>query len=218
MHVDSSPSAERVSEVVALENVTKVYDTRPRVVYALRNVSLVVREGVFLAVMGEGSPGKTTLLKCLSGEIQPSSGVVRRGPGSGDGSRPLVSWVPEPGGAGSVAAAVALGPRLLLADEASEESCVALRQAVLGHGVAAVMSTSAPAVAACADAVVFLRDGGVVDMVAGAGPEVISDCLERSGRSCPDPGRDYVDPGRDCTDPGQDCADLSPGCADPSPS
>nr|UNF16772.1 hypothetical protein [Streptomyces scopuliridis] len=182
MHVDSSESIERVSEVVALENVTMVYGTRPRVVYALRNVSLVVREGVFLAVMGEGGAGKTTLLRCLSGEVQPSSGVVRRGLGSEDRGGPLVSWVPEPGGAGSVAAAVALGPRLLLADEATEESGMALRRAVRGHGVAAVMSTSAPAVAARADAVVFLRDGGVVDMVAGAGPEVISDCLERSGR------------------------------------
>ncbi|MFJ9213089.1 ATP-binding cassette domain-containing protein [Streptomyces sp. NPDC102264] len=174
----------------------------------MRNVSLVVREGVFLAVMGEGSPGKTTLLKCLSGEIQPSSGVVRRAPGSGDGRGPLVSWVSGPDGAGSVAAAVALGPRLLLADEASEESGAALRRAVKGHGVAAVMSTSAPTVAACADAVVFLRDGGVVDMVAGAGPEVISDCLERSGRSCQDRGRgaghrsqDPEDPRRNCTDP-----------------
>ncbi|MFD8923175.1 ATP-binding cassette domain-containing protein, partial [Streptomyces sp. NPDC059569] len=84
MHVDSSQSVERVSEVVALENVTKIYETRPGTIYALRNVSLVVREGVFLAVMGEGSPGKTTLLKCLSGEIEPSSGVVGRGaPGAG---------------------------------------------------------------------------------------------------------------------------------------
>ncbi|MFE4537324.1 ATP-binding cassette domain-containing protein [Streptomyces scopuliridis] len=160
-----------------------MYGTRPRAVYALRNVSLAVRGGVFLAVMGEGSPGKTTLLKCLSGEIQPSSGVVRRGPVSGDRDGPLVSWVDGPGGTGSVAAAVALGARLLLADEASEESGAALRRAVKGHGVAAVMSTSAPAVAARADAVVFLRDGGVVDLVAGAGPDMISDCLERSGRS-----------------------------------
>ncbi|MFD7092740.1 ATP-binding cassette domain-containing protein [Streptomyces sp. NPDC059896] len=209
MHVDSSQSVERVSEVVALENVTKIYETRPRTIYALRNVSLVVREGVFLAVMGEDSPGKTTLLKCLSGEIQPSSGVVRRAPGSGDGRGPLVSWVSGPGGAGSVAAAVALGPRLLLADEASEESGAALRRAVEGHGVAAVMSASSPTVAACADAVVFLRDGRVVDMVAGAGPEVISDCLERSGRSRQNRGRDADHRGRGAEDPRRNCTDPS---------
>lgn len=209
MHVDSSESFERVSEVVTLENVTMVYETRPRAVYALRNVSLVVREGVFLAVMGDGSPGKTTLLRCLSGEIQPSSGVVRRGPGGGDRGAPLASWVPEPGGAGSVAAAVALGPRLLLADEASEESGAALRRAVKGHGVAAVMSTSAPTVAARADAVVFLRDGGVVDLVAGAGPEVISDCLERSGRVREDRSRDPEDPSRDPDDRSPDPDDPS---------
>ncbi|MFD7318912.1 ATP-binding cassette domain-containing protein [Streptomyces sp. NPDC059883] len=181
----------------------------------MRNVSLVVREGVFLAVMGEDSPGKTTLLKCLSGEIQPSSGVVRRAPGSGDGRGPLASWVSGPGGpggaggAGSVAAAVALGPRLLLADEASEESGAALRRAVEGHGVAAVMSASSPTVAACADAVVFLRDGRVVDMVAGAGPEVISDCLERSGRSRQNRGRDADHRGRDAEDPRRNCTDPS---------
>ncbi|MEV6425811.1 ATP-binding cassette domain-containing protein [Streptomyces sp. NPDC051662] len=186
-----------------------VYETRPRVVYALRNVSLVVRQGVFLAVMGEGSAGKTTLLRCLSGEIQPSSGVVRRGAGSGDRSGPLVSWVPEPGGAGSVAAAVALGPRLLLADEATEESGTALRRAVRGHGVAAVMSTSAPAVAARADAVVFLRDGGVVDMVAGAGPEVISECLERSGRGFENGSRESQDRRHDSQGQRHDSQDPS---------
>ncbi|MEU0282831.1 ATP-binding cassette domain-containing protein, partial [Streptomyces sp. NPDC006195] len=100
MHVDSSQSVERVSEVVALENVTKIYETRPGTIYALRNVSLVVREGVFLAVMGEGSPGKTTLLKCLSGEIEPSSGVVRRAPGSEDGRPPPGCWGCGPGGGG----------------------------------------------------------------------------------------------------------------------
>ncbi|MER8071111.1 ATP-binding cassette domain-containing protein [Streptomyces sp. NPDC094034] len=186
-----------------------VYGTRPRVVYALRNVSLVVRAGVFLAVMGESGAGKTTLLRCLSGEIQPSSGVARRGPGSGDRGGPLASWVPEPGGAGPVAAAVALGPRLLLADEATEESGMALRRAVRGHGVAAVMSTSAPAVAARADAVVFLRDGGVVDMVAGAGPEVISDCLERSGRGFEDRRRESPDRSRDSQDRSRESPDPS---------
>ncbi|MFD3916668.1 ATP-binding cassette domain-containing protein, partial [Streptomyces sp. NPDC058603] len=101
MHVDSSQSVERVSEVVALENVTKIYETRPGTIYALRNVSLVVREGVFLAVMGEGSPGKTTLLKCLSGEIEPSSGVVRRAPRRGGGGAPGGWWGWGAGGAGS---------------------------------------------------------------------------------------------------------------------
>ncbi|MFD6723353.1 ATP-binding cassette domain-containing protein, partial [Streptomyces sp. NPDC060131] len=106
MHVDSSQSVERVSEVVALENVTKIYETRPGTIYALRNVSLVVREGVFLAVMGEGSPGKTTLLKCLSGEIEPSSGVVRRVARKEGRRGPTVSLVFWPGRGGFVSAAV----------------------------------------------------------------------------------------------------------------
>ena len=42
----------------------------------LKNVSLTVGEGEILAVMGSSGGGKTTLLRCISGLIKPTSGSV----------------------------------------------------------------------------------------------------------------------------------------------
>ncbi|MFJ9847903.1 ATP-binding cassette domain-containing protein [Streptomyces sp. NPDC101150] len=178
-HVKSSEFIDRAPDVVTLDNVTKIYDSVPSAVYALRGVSLAVRAGVFLAVMGKEKSGKTTLLKCLSGEIEPSSGSLSRRAGAQGGV--MVSSPAAPGDASSLEAALARRPELLLADEASEECGAALRRAVEDRGVAVVMATTAPAAAARADAVVFLNDGAVVDMVADAGPQTIRECLERAG-------------------------------------
>ncbi|MFI9050861.1 ATP-binding cassette domain-containing protein [Streptomyces sp. NPDC053427] len=177
-YVKSSEFIDRAPDLVTLDNVTKIYDSAAGPVYGLRGVNLAVRAGVFLAVMGKEKSGKTTLLKCLSGETQPTSGSLSRRAGSeGD----VVVSCPAPGDPSSLEAALARRPALLLADEASEECGAALRRAVADRGVAVVMATTAPAAAARADAVVFLNDGAVVDMVADAGPQKIRECLERAG-------------------------------------
>jgi simple sugar transport system ATP-binding protein len=48
-------------------------------VQALRDVSLDVRAGEVLAILGENGAGKTTLMRILAGLDHPSSGEVRRG-------------------------------------------------------------------------------------------------------------------------------------------
>jgi ABC-2 type transport system ATP-binding protein len=48
--------------------------------WALKNVSLVAREGETVGILGRNGSGKSTLLKCICGVLQPTSGeVVVRG-------------------------------------------------------------------------------------------------------------------------------------------
>lgn len=61
------------SEVLQLDHVSHTYGDR----VALRNISLQVNAGEFVALMGRNGSGKTTLLKCVVGLIKPGSGVVR---------------------------------------------------------------------------------------------------------------------------------------------
>ena len=49
----------------------------PRVKYALRDVSLQVREGDMVALLGPNGAGKTTLSKVITTLIHPTSGTVR---------------------------------------------------------------------------------------------------------------------------------------------
>jgi putative ABC transport system ATP-binding protein len=65
------------ASVIELSDVSKVYDTGEISVQALRSVSLVIREGEFVAIMGPSGSGKTTLLAILGCLDRPSSGSYR---------------------------------------------------------------------------------------------------------------------------------------------
>ena len=61
--------------MLKLEGVTKSYGgVRPRVV--LRDVTLEVRDGEFIAIMGESGVGKSTLLNLIAGLDVPDSGRI----------------------------------------------------------------------------------------------------------------------------------------------
>jgi putative ABC transport system ATP-binding protein len=62
--------------IIQATDVVKTYDTGAVRVHALRGVSLSVRRGEMVAVMGPSGCGKTTLLNCLSGIDDPTSGTI----------------------------------------------------------------------------------------------------------------------------------------------
>jgi len=70
----------RRQDVLDIEGVSHVYETRHRRVEALREVSLSIREGEFMSFVGPSGCGKTTLLRIIDGLTAQSAGrVVFRG-------------------------------------------------------------------------------------------------------------------------------------------
>jgi putative ABC transport system ATP-binding protein len=64
---------------VAADDVTRRYGEDATAVDALRGVSLEVRDGELVAVMGPSGSGKSTLMHILAGLDQPTAGSVRIG-------------------------------------------------------------------------------------------------------------------------------------------
>jgi len=61
---------------VATIEVSDIYFTYPTGVEALKGVSLTIKDGEFVAIMGQNGAGKTTLVKNFNGLLRPSKGKV----------------------------------------------------------------------------------------------------------------------------------------------
>ncbi len=59
--------------MISVENVGFHYTTGPEV---LQNVDLQIKDGEFIAIMGENGAGKTTLVKMFNGLLKPTHGKV----------------------------------------------------------------------------------------------------------------------------------------------
>lgn len=61
-------------ELIRIENMAKVYDTGALKVLGLKRINLTIRQGEFVAIMGQSGSGKSTLMNILGCLDRPSLG------------------------------------------------------------------------------------------------------------------------------------------------
>jgi len=62
--------------IISVRGLVKNYSLGQTTVYALRGVNLDIKDGEFVAIVGNSGAGKTTLLNCMAGLDEPDYGVV----------------------------------------------------------------------------------------------------------------------------------------------
>jgi nitrate/nitrite transport system ATP-binding protein len=65
-----------MKNMVHIENVSQTFDTKSGKFTALREISLGIREGEFVTLIGHSGCGKSTLLNLIAGLSIPTSGVM----------------------------------------------------------------------------------------------------------------------------------------------
>ena len=78
--IDSSGAPDDAPEriTVLIDNVTKVFGAGSGTVTALEDISLTVRQGEFVSILGASGCGKSTLLNLVAGLDTPTRGSVHR--------------------------------------------------------------------------------------------------------------------------------------------
>jgi putative ABC transport system ATP-binding protein len=65
-----------MNTILQTENLSKIYKIGKVETHALRGVSIAVKPGEFVAIMGQSGCGKSTLLHLLGGLLSPTSGKI----------------------------------------------------------------------------------------------------------------------------------------------
>ena len=82
------------ASIVEVDHVTKAFTTPDgQALPVLDGISLTLREGEIVALLGKSGSGKSTLLRCIAGLIAPSSGTVSYRGTPLNGANPGVSMV-----------------------------------------------------------------------------------------------------------------------------
>ncbi|WP_374833619.1 methionine ABC transporter ATP-binding protein [Paenochrobactrum pullorum] len=67
------PTEPDAANIVELENVTRFFGTTP----AINGITLNVKRGEILGIIGRSGAGKSTLIRCINGLEKPNSGSIR---------------------------------------------------------------------------------------------------------------------------------------------
>ena len=79
--------------IIELTGVSKSFHTKRLVVRALDDVSLAVRRGELVTIIGPSGSGKSTLFNLIAGLLTPDDGTIRIS--SAPGRAPAVSYMPQ---------------------------------------------------------------------------------------------------------------------------
>ena len=63
--------------LISLDNVSRSYQSEGAEVTALKQVSLTIQKGEFVAIMGQSGSGKSTMMNILGCLDKPSAGIYR---------------------------------------------------------------------------------------------------------------------------------------------
>lgn len=82
--------------IIEITNVSKIYKRNIKRFYALKNLSLQIKEGEIFGMLGPNGAGKTTTLKIIAGITNPSAGrVMVKGKPAGENSKWEIGFLPE---------------------------------------------------------------------------------------------------------------------------
>ena len=65
-----------MNNILSIKNITKTYHTMKDEIKAIKDISLDVNEGDFIAIVGPSGCGKSTLLSILNKQEEPTSGAI----------------------------------------------------------------------------------------------------------------------------------------------
>src|ERR1700732_5319492 len=76
MPSDQTPGQDSAHPLIQAQNVPRQYRLGEAVITAVNDVSLDIRAGEFLALLGSSASGKSTFLNLLAGLDRPTSGAI----------------------------------------------------------------------------------------------------------------------------------------------